>query len=419
MNRIVSILIFVTAICFIKQDAYCQWEKCSEELPDTQPNYWWINTNNSNLIAWNWSDKVYISNNNGNNWNLINNGLEGCEVTTIESKKDIIYAGTTNLGIYVSTDKGENWVQRNNGLTDSTISTLTITGDYLFAGATSTYQGVYRSTDNGKSWEPKSNGIKDKSNIMKMSSNENFIFAATNPEGMYKSSDYGKSWIIKNSGLPKETNFNDITAFKNIIITATIFPTGLFLSTDNGESWEDISSVLPLTTDRYVSSIEIYDGHIFVGLRNNIHIPFNSVGIYYSSDKGNTWKHLGLQDKDIFSVCINNKYVFASTRKEGTFRTALDRIITDVVDGVQVPSNTNIKIYKLENEIYVDYFSKKGIDRIKIYDLLGNSIYSKNVNNSIGKHKIIIDRNLFKSGLYFFTLKTGSKIYKGKFVITR
>ena len=59
-------------------------------------------------------------------------------------------------GVFLSTNNGDSWNEVNNGLTKSPIYTIAVSGLNLFAGTAS---GIFISTNNGDDWIPANNGL--------------------------------------------------------------------------------------------------------------------------------------------------------------------------------------------------------------------------------------------------------------------
>jgi len=76
---------------------------------------------------------VFISSDNGSNWNVVNNGLTKIVVYAMVTKGSNIFAGTKFGGIFLSTNNGVNWTSINSDFSDHVLS-LGVNDDYLFAG---------------------------------------------------------------------------------------------------------------------------------------------------------------------------------------------------------------------------------------------------------------------------------------------
>ena len=96
---------------------------------------------------------LYYTDNNGTNWNAINNGLiDGVfthNITAVAVYGTIIFAGTDVRGVFRSTDYGLSWGEINNGLLNKVIHCLMVYNGNIFVG---TNAGVFLSVDSGTTW---------------------------------------------------------------------------------------------------------------------------------------------------------------------------------------------------------------------------------------------------------------------------
>ncbi|MCX6150097.1 MAG: hypothetical protein NTX22_06205 [Ignavibacteriales bacterium] len=76
---------------------------------------------------------VYLSTNNGEDWNAVNNGLTNKGVWCIYAKGTSLFVGTAG-GIFVTSDYGTNWNDVNNGLPSVFVYALGSDNKYLYAG---------------------------------------------------------------------------------------------------------------------------------------------------------------------------------------------------------------------------------------------------------------------------------------------
>lgn len=164
---------------------------------------------------------IFRSTNNGDSWNLVNNGLQYCVINDIAVCGKNIFAGTSR-GLYSSADNGDNWSLLVDSLPNTEILMLEVSGNNIFAG---TAKGIFRSADNGKSWSLDINSSTETKKLT-IAVNGKYIYRATY-EGVFCSPDNGKSWQSYETGLPK-----------NDIYTIAANPSYLFAAGQNGEFWK-------------------------------------------------------------------------------------------------------------------------------------------------------------------------------------
>ena len=115
------------------------------------------------------------------------NGPYGGYITCIATSGNITIAGTTDKGLYLTTNNGSNWNSVNNGLAYDSINkvyyevnALAIQGNYIYAGVSNgDYRGgVYVSTNNGENWMAMNNGFINKE-IHAIAINDTNIYAGS------------------------------------------------------------------------------------------------------------------------------------------------------------------------------------------------------------------------------------------------
>ncbi|MFN3695294.1 MAG: WD40/YVTN/BNR-like repeat-containing protein, partial [Ignavibacterium sp.] len=187
---------------------------------------------------------------------------------------DHIFVGTPGDGIFRSEDNGQTWTQINNGLSNFYVYSLAVhqNGD-IYAGLV---LYLNKSTNNGNSWSLTNLAA---SNIITLAIDSGgIIFAGASTLGVYKSIDNGATWSICNNGLTTAVFFKLGISPSNDIYLGTVY-NGAFRSTDEGNSWVQIG----LSNYQVQCFAFSPGGEIFVGTND---------GVFKSTDNGENWIHI-------------------------------------------------------------------------------------------------------------------------------
>jgi len=179
----------------------------------------------TNLFAG--TDGVYLSTNNGTSW--ISTGLTNLSIFSLAVLGTSLYAGTSNGSVYVTTNNGINWNSVSNGLPNQAIYALTVSGANLFAGIAG--GGVFLSTNNGTSWNAVNNGLTNL-NVRTFVVLETNLIAGTG-RGVFLSTNEGANWLSKNQGfdsipLIDALLIKDGNLFAGTCLTLPIIPGGYY-----------------------------------------------------------------------------------------------------------------------------------------------------------------------------------------------
>ena len=147
------------------------------------------------------------------------------------------------------------------------------------------------------------------------------IFAGTIGGGIFRSTNNGASWTAANVGLPKSDRISVVTEVEDIVIDtsgnlyAGMSSGGVFRSQNNGGNWTAINNGLP---EPHVSSLAISpNGDIFAGMEGG------GGGIFRSKNRGKDWAPVnnGLILLHITALAINSRgHIFAGTGGLGVYR---------------------------------------------------------------------------------------------------
>ena len=227
------------------------------------------------LFAGVFGDGLYRSDNGGNSFERVENGLPARWATVvIKVINGKIYAGDYFGGAYVSADDGATW-EPMKGLSEgySLFSMGNLGGGRLLAGG---YPGkVHRSDDNGATWREFHTGI----NIDFVSdfiSIPNSCLVATD-DGIYRMNNDETGW-------EKVTSYEQVSAHSNGFgrlgktIYSCSFGYGITISHDNGATWGNFNNGMSTTRGFFFTE---HQGDLYFGsggagiwvLRGSVKVP--------------------------------------------------------------------------------------------------------------------------------------------------
>ncbi|MFN8360462.1 MAG: T9SS type A sorting domain-containing protein [Candidatus Kapaibacterium sp.] len=227
-------------------------------------------------------------------------GPFGGNVTSFAAIDSTIFAGVFRGGVFKSNDNGESWVRINNGLTDSFVYSLVSVGSVLFAG-TGGGSGVYRSVDKGENWVGANNGLGVYS-VHSMAVSGTRLFANTLEGSCYSSKDNGNNWVMLHNGLNTGVAFGELCGID----------TSIFIRMSEG----GIIRITENTGLRYLNDVPFFNAGVncIAGLDKKVFVSTNSKGIFRSSDNGDSWVTVnnGLTSIEFYKLAVNPTHVFAS-----------------------------------------------------------------------------------------------------------
>ena len=342
---------------YISSDEGTSWSEI--QVDSTMNSFEDIEGNGSNVFIATYGNGIYRSTDGGFTWSLSNKGIIGSRINAIVTKNNDVLTATEG-GVFKSTDNGDSWYRYNDGIDLSEIiniqiingsyyavvkdgiykldtannkwvktyyepktsfTAISITDSAIYAGLE--YSGILKSTDNGSTWDTVNNGLSTSPGhypgINSLAVLGNFVYAGTNVNGVYRSTDGGANWSQFNNGFSSLITYG--MAFKDSsIYLATndgFYKTGL-----NDSSWNQLNN-------SYAYSFFFYDGGIFLGQYSNI---------IKSYDEGQTWESVsdGYNSRDIYSLAVNDNYMFAASADGGVWRRPLSEVITSVNNSVSL-----------------------------------------------------------------------------------
>ena len=411
------------ALLFQSNQSYSQWVK-TNGADSGYVNCFAVSPNNSgglNIFAGGYGG-IFLSNDNGANWSLVNNGLLTTDVFAIAASAP--GTGDTSvfvvtLGAYRSTSNVINWSRIYFGMALTLVTNFNIDGyTNLFIGTQE--EGIKISTDNGANWSEANNGLTNPVvRLLAKTSNGENLFASTDG-GFFLSTNNGASWTAINNGLTNPT----VLALANIDtnLFAGTDGGGLFLSVDNGMNWNEVNTGI---ADAQVTSLAASGSNLFAVMNSKV---------YLTTNNGTSWTNIntGLENSYVDVILTNGEYVFAGTYGDGIWRRSLSEIITSTE---QIYSHIPEKL--VLNQNYPNPFNPSTVISyqlpvssnvtLKVFDVLGNEIATLvDEEKPAGSYEVEFnpvshsrESGNLSSGVYFYQLKAGNYFETKKMIMLK
>ena len=123
-----------------------------EEVKEKNADVQTIAVQGERLYAGTYDGLIYLSDDMGDSWLSINDGVMHGEVSTVLPINDnTVFIGTSGNGVFRTTDAGKSWVECNTGIINTSVSNLEVIGDKLY---TVVGKNIAYSADGGDTWLP-------------------------------------------------------------------------------------------------------------------------------------------------------------------------------------------------------------------------------------------------------------------------
>jgi photosystem II stability/assembly factor-like uncharacterized protein len=281
------------------------------------------------------------------------------------SSPNIVYAGmrkgssspNPSYGIFKSEDRGETWRAINNGLDSSVrainvIAVHPINPDIAYAGTI--LDGIYKTIDGGESWQRMSDGLgcSDVRSIAINPHNPEVLFAGSGEgTGIYKSINGGVLWGETNKGISLQCPSYLKSIGGTVAGFSTDKPINVFRQYSEYIPWTKIMDIVidPQNTKRILAA------------------DLNT-GMYLSQDEGSSWYQIndGLRYRGVTSLTISSEgdIVYAGTDGNGVYRMVL---CENMAPQILYSIPTNIDTLSLAVIDSLDFF-------IHAFDLDGDTL---------------------------------------------
>ncbi|HSP87314.1 MAG TPA: T9SS type A sorting domain-containing protein [Ignavibacteriaceae bacterium] len=404
--RTYFILFFVLALATNVLNA--QWVPTNGPAEYTNKLVIGVNSiGDTNLYASSYN-RVFLTTNNGDDWTAIDgyngfpdSGFTSSEILTLAVDDSFLFAGTNGAGIFLSINNDTNWIPVNNGLTNLQVLDILISDTFLFAA---TSGGVYRSTNNGTDWINVNNGLPDTIVGALAVNLQGRIFASIGiSEGVYQTTNNGNNWM--------NTNYNDVYSPSNLIFSNEVLYAStvenIFRSSDDGTNWVEISNGLP---NSQITCLESNDTIVYAGTEGD--------GVYYCLNGFDWISGFTGGASSVHTLVRSSTYLFAGVDASfGDLRSVWKRPLSEMLTGVGDKINQIYDFYLEQNfpnpfnpHTTISFsLSKRSFVILRVFDCLGELITTLvSEELSVGNHSRQWNGDSFSSGLYFYTLQSGS-----------
>ncbi len=200
--------------------------------------------------------------------------------------------------LWISFDNGENWQLKNDGLAENSAafwlkklqSGTILLMDYYYNG-----HRIYKSTDDGNSWQAAGQGIFQPSIYQLLVNPANGNWLVETLTGWHRTTDLGQTWVETQFFVPDrkpaqmqfDKNGNLFAYF--FAAQSTVKPK-LFKSSDDGTTWTDCTP-----TSVFLSG---WDVKLFINPTNaDLYVFDETAGIFCSKNSGASWELLNSTDE--------------------------------------------------------------------------------------------------------------------------
>lgn len=305
---------------------------------------------------------------------------------TIVAKDSMVYLGSGYDGVYRSNDCGQNWEQINNGIDNRDIEKIYITASnvVLASAAGTSGSAIFRSLDFGDSWtriDPylyawNFQGITELNNIL-------YGYDFVNNAKVYKSTDDGLTWVLPSNSSAPSDRINSIYA-DNDGIYVSVDHYGFFRSYNEGASWSKINYGLQNLT---ITDIKGNKDELFLATFD---------GFYKSTKSSMNWKrHMdGINNLEIYSISQNADYVFVGSSGSGLFRAKKDLSNWEVMNlGNNNKFITSVLAFENNVFVLVSSWSNHYYQELYVSSNNGTSWKKLNPNFDSAQLKTIVGNN--------------------------
>lgn len=193
-------------------------------------------------------------------------------ITTIHESpivSGLLYVGTGDGNVWRSDNLGDEWISISNGLIDQYVTSIIASPDdedvvYVsFSGYrdNDNLARLHKSTDRGSSWESISSDLPDLAinDILVIPNHQDSVIFVATDGGVYGTIDYGASWNRVGGNMPSILVFDlDYNVANNEIIAGTFARSIMSISIDSLLFEEPVVSAVNTPKETLVAEVKIY-----------------------------------------------------------------------------------------------------------------------------------------------------------------
>lgn len=344
--------------------------------------------------------------------------------------KDVGFSATSYGGIAKTIDGGATWTSLKKDTTAATVTNnavafTTSTTGFVVGQLSSTIDIIYKTIDAGATWTTSAKGIAAAS-LNSVAFGNTQVGAAVGAKlKILYTKDGGTTWALATTtGVPTAqaaATLNSVTFISGSEAIAVGDKVAL-KSADGGQTW----SYVALTTDQTLNGVAFLNNSAWaVGAKSG---SPKSIGVWQSIDKGTTWSNkVNYSVFDTTSTTYNdvaitnNGSVFVCGASTGIYTNSTS-VGVEKIDGIPTSFELSQNYPNPFNpETTINYSINKASNvKLNIYDVLGRLVKELvNENQLPGKYSVKFDGNNLSSGVYFYSINSGSTILTKKMLLIK
>ena len=296
------------------------WTACNNGL--TALNITALSTDNETVYIGNGTNGLYRSTDDGQSWQTFPSFWSSYQLSCIATQGENMYVGTWGSGFMVSNDGGSTWANAMDGIAPSIVGYMApyvqIVDDLVYCIVNGQ---LYISNDDAASWNLLEDGFPENTSIYQIQAVGNSLVTTTSA-GLFTSDNDGQSWADVTANLPIPMSF-PMTSAENYLYISGNYGEGIFYSNDNGLTW----TVVNESWQNAVASIyAVGVGKLLVqtSFTSADNLSDDQDALYYTENNGNTWENVTneITNTICLSMVVLGNELFTGTNATGIFSTS-------------------------------------------------------------------------------------------------